>query len=611
MTQKEIISSREIKSTMIHRSFIFIAAACVFVWLVTRCSIQYMNAQSTGVLMAGLWIFLGFYFASCVNAAKWQVATAAGSGVISFFLFEMISDHVLAQGNSRGMYGVEGNLFWVIFIGGAVMILSVLIALLILRKITARDIVLLIMVLSFWTRITIVLYTPITHMYQHDMAFFTNDKFYGTHDSYILYTLKNWRLLDADVRDYAQFYQPPLHYFLAAFVVKINSMIFSSQAANYEVIKIIPLFCSTACGLLIYKMIRYFRISGPGVVFTMCLTMFFPEFLILSASVNNDAVSVFFAFFAFYYALLWYRNPKMRYILLTGAGIGLSMMGKLSGGLIAVPIALIFLAKLCYQINPKARAAEEGYGRENIKISGLIGQYAAFAGITFPLGLWFPVRNLIRWGVPLGYVNTFEISNVQDVSGYSALERILLPARGLSSEVPFVLFNEDAKDYQLFLALCKTALFDEKMFQQDSFFMTAGSLMLLLFQIIALASVICLVVFLIVDIRRGTYRYEACAMMALFITEMISYVGFCLKYKAVCSMNMRYVVPAVIPMLYMLARGISALNRRREKEGIKGLAVKITLYGVCSLVAVFSLLTLIFYGTYWIYFVKTGAGIFD
>ncbi|MBP5654559.1 MAG: glycosyltransferase family 39 protein [Clostridiales bacterium] len=610
MTQKEIISSREIKSTMIHRSFIFIAAACVFFWLVTRCSIHYMTAQTTGVLMAGLWIFLGFYVASCVNAAKWQVATAAGSGVISFFLFEIIADRLLEAGPVQGMYGVPGNLFWVIFIGGVAMILSVLITLIVLRKITSRDVVLLIMILSFWTRLTVVLYTPITHMYQHDMAFF-DDTFYGTHDTYILYTLKHWNLIDKDVRELAQFYQPPLHYFLSAFAIKINSWIFPSQADNYEVIKMIPLFCSTASGLLIYKIIRYFKISGPGVIFTMCLTMFLPEFLILSASVNNDSVSVFFAFLAFWFALLWYREPKMRYILFTAAAIGLSMMGKLSGGLIAVPVAFIFLAKLLYQLNPKARSMEEGYGRENIKVPYLIGQFAAFAAVVFPLGLWFPLRNLIRYGVPIGYVNEFNISAVQDVSGYSAVQRIFLPAEGLSAQVPFVLFNEQDKDYQMFLALLKTSLFDEKMFQQNGFFMTCGSLMLTLFTIIAVASVACLAVFTVVDIRRGTYRYEACAMAVLFVAEISSYVSFCLKYKAVCSQNMRYVVPIVIPLAYTLARGISALNRRRQKDGLAGLLIKMSLYGICALVAVFSLLCLIFYGSYWMYFVQTGAGIYD
>lgn len=610
MTQKEIISSREIKSTMIHRSFIFIAAACVFVWLVTRCSIHYMNETTTGVLMAGLWIFLGFYLASCLNATPFQVAAAAGSGVISFFLFELISDFVLTKGPVQGMYGVGGNLIWVVSIGGAVMILSVLIVLIIMRKITARDVVLLIMVLSFWTRLTVVLYTPITHMYQHDMGFFDGN-FYGTHDNYILYTLTNWKLIDSDIRELGQFYQPPLHYFLAALAIKVNSLIFPSQAENYEVIKIIPLFCSTASGLLIYKMIRYFKISGPGVIFTMCLTMFLPEFLILSASVNNDAVSVFFSFLAFYYALLWYRSPKFRYIMLAGIGIGLSMMGKLSGGLIAIPVALIFLAKFLYQLIPSARIKEEGYGRENIRIPHIIGQFLAFAAVTFPLGLWFPVRNLIRWGVPVNYVNTFNISSVQDVSGYSLVERILLPAKGLPADVPFLVFNEDIKDYQMFLALSKSALFDEKMFQQSQFFMTTGSLMLLLFEIIAVVSVICLFVFLIVDIRRGTYRYEACAMMVLFITEMASFISFCLNYKAVCSQNMRYVVPIVIPLAYMLARGISALNRRKSREGLAGLLIKISLYVICTLVALFSLLSLIFYGSYWLYFVQTGAGVYD
>jgi|GEM_PF-351505 len=590
-----LYSSKEIKSTMIHRCFVFIFVAVVFCYLVTRCSVQYMTPQSTALLMAGLWVFLGFYLASCLDAQRWHVVLAASSGVLAYFVFEIVADMAMERGESLGMYGEEGNLIRVVFWGGVAMLLFVLFALLIVKRLTYRDGVLLIMMLSFWTRLTIVLYTPVTHMFQHDMAFF-DDTFYGTHDTYILYIYNNWRLLDADVRGLAQFYHPPLHYFLAAVVLKVNSWIFPAQADNFECIKLIPLFCTTGTTLIVYKIIRYFKISGTGVFMAMLSCLFLPEFLFLGASVNNDALCVFFAFLSLYLALLWYRKPKLSGILPIAVTIGCSMMSKLSGGFIAIPIALLFLVRFV-----------KSFKKDGPSVPNLIGQFAMFAVVVFPLGLWYPIRNHIKWGVPFTYINQFKVSVVQDISMYSVFERIFAIPEGLSTAVPFVLFNADAKDYNTTLALLKTALFDERMFQQNQIFLAMGSLMLILFGILAFCSVVAICVFTVVDWRRGTYRWESLALTVLFVTQIVMYNIFCIKYPLVCTMNFRYVMPVAIPCFYAMARGIGALGRRRKKSLLAGLAF----YGVCAVIVCFSVLSLLFYGNWWAYYVHTGASLYD
>lgn len=583
--------------------YALLAAATVLLWLITRCSIRYMSALSAGLLMGCLGVFLAVYLASCLKASLKIRAISSASGLMLAFVFGFAAGRLTDGAAPLGMFGPNAHFLHMLLIGGLLLTAAVLAALIYLKKAGESEAVFLIFVLAFWLRIIYVLYMPITHAYQHDMAFF-DDEFYKTHDTYILYFLNHWKLIDQDIRGLGQFYHPPLHYFLAALTVKINSLVFPSQSGNFEVIKALTLFCSSASGIVIYKILKFFEIKGPGLVMAMVFSLFMPEFIILSASVNNDSISVFFAFLAVLEALLWFRSAGLKHIILTAAAIGLSMMSKLSGGMIAVPVAFIFLVKLIMNLR-------SGSVKKDISLPRLIGQFAIFAAVVFPLGLWFPVRNMIKWGVPVNYVNYFEVSEIQDLSGYSVLERILLPAKGLSKDVPFLLFNREDKDYQIWEALFKTALFDEKMFQNDPGLMLTGSVMLLLLKVIVTVSAVSLVFFTIKAFKSGKFRSEVLAMLVLTVTEIVSYTLFCLKYEAICTMNIRYVVPLMIPFVIALGYGISALYDRRKEPEIKGLLSKIAFWLLSSATILFALLSTIFNGTYWTYYVAAGAGLLD
>lgn len=67
--------------------------------------------------------------------------------------------------------------------------------------------------------------------------------------------------------------------------------------------------------------------------------------------------------------------------------------------MVAIPVAAVFLVVLVRQLRQR-----------NWRI---LGQFGGFAVICFPLGLWYPVRNLVRFGVPLTYVQEMPENSVQ------------------------------------------------------------------------------------------------------------------------------------------------------------------------------------------------------
>ena len=129
----------------------------------------------------------------------------------------------------------------------------------------------------------------------------------------------------------------------------------------------------------------------------MAVVAFHPSFIILAGSVNNDMLSVLFSLLSVLAAVRWYREPTLPRILCVALAVGLGMMTKLSVAMVAPAIAVLFAVKFF-----QSRAFKR-----------LIGQFAAFAAVCCPLGLWWGVRNLIRTDTPLTYVPDIGKSNIQ------------------------------------------------------------------------------------------------------------------------------------------------------------------------------------------------------
>ena len=138
---------------------------------------------------------------------------------------------------------------------------------------------------------------------------------------------------------------------------------------------------------------------------------FHPSFILFSGSINNDVLSVAFLLGAVLWTLKWYEKQTWEGILKIALYMGLGMMTKLSVALAAFPIGAVFLVVLVRRCKAK-----------NWRI---FGQYGAFLGICAPLGLWYPIRNLVRFGVPLNYVQEMSVKSDQYLGDQSFLSRAL------------------------------------------------------------------------------------------------------------------------------------------------------------------------------------------
>ena len=133
-----------------------------------------------------------------------------------------------------------------------------------------------------------------------------------------------------------------------------------------------------------------------------------PAMVIMSGSINNDILSITLATIAIYYTLIWYKKDDLKTLLKIALTIGLSIMTKISTALIAVAKAVVFLKKVI----------------ENKKdFFKYVKHFSIFALIALPIGLWFPIKNLVLYDIPFTYVQSVDEDNDANISKYSTFER--------------------------------------------------------------------------------------------------------------------------------------------------------------------------------------------
>ena len=452
--------------------YAFSGIICILFWLLTGGSVRYLN--NTGI------------------SARAMMFT-----YMALLLAVIITGIVLKAGKKLDTAG----LIWLIAIGGVL------------------------------ARIWFAMYAQTTIPYQHDMGYFDRNPASAVHDNYMFYIYDNWKLPDFDIRGWGQFYHPPLHHFISAVAMRINELIFPGRAGNYEFLMCISLFYSLVTMILLYKIIRFFKFTGSSLVMSFMLVAFYPFLIISAGHINNDPLASMLAIASIYNALRWYKEPGFRRIICVALCIGFAMMSKLSAGLIAVPVAFIFLAALI---------------RAKFKGTRLWMQYLSFAGVVFPLGLWFPLRNFFMWGIPPTYV--FDLGNVpsMDLAGYSVAQR-LFGSSEVSRSIPFVVFDENYKDFNIFTILFKSSLFDDLDHHDKPVYTLLAMILLWL----GLALVIMCVAGLIKAVIRIFKERDVClaSVVILLITELAAIVVFAFKYPLICSENFRYVMPVMVSMV--------------------------------------------------------------
>ncbi|MBR6044706.1 MAG: glycosyltransferase family 39 protein [Ruminococcus sp.] len=381
-----------------------------------------------------------------------------------------------------------------------------------------------IMLTSFALKFCYVLYTS-CYTRQNDVGSFDTER---GHASYIEYLIQNLHLPDFHPASRWQYYHPPLHHTISAAWISLCENVFgASRNFARESLQMLMLFYSMAAVIAVYKLLRHFGFSGKSLILPLALFAFHPAYILSAGAINNDQLASLLTVLTILFTVRWAKDPTIRNIIPIALSIGFAMMTKLNAALIAPPVAVIFLWQLAKNLK---------------KYKKLFLQYFIFGIICVPLGLWWSVRNLIKWNLDPTYIPLLGESN--QFVGDDIFRRLT----DFDTKQFYPVFENWIRkgssfdEYNPNVAILKNSLFGEEI--DKSFF--PGSLEIIptiLFfvaMILALAGVIFTVVFFF---RKDTrvQLHDKAFMAGFWLFSMYYFYLFCYLYPNTCTQNFRYI----------------------------------------------------------------------
>lgn len=387
------------------------------------------------------------------------------------------------------------------------------------KVVTFRHLIFAIILGGIIMRIGYMSYTPFT-MRGHDIYGLNDSGHYG-----YMYTIFQTGKLP--ITNDNQFYHPPLQHLLGAALARMVYFFHPTDDMDrlFDAVKIIPCFASCAILPVSYKICGQLRLPKLATGMALAILAFHPTFYILSASVNNDSLMLFFFMVAILYTLKWYHTPSYKNIILLALAIGLGMMTKISAGMVALFTAPVFLVVFVQHLKWKTG-------------KNIFQQFLAFAGVCFPIALWYPIRNSLLFHQSFAYVLDLT-GNVDLYCGnYSIVQRFLsFPFDQLTNPV----YCDPCKDYNVWLYTVKCSLFGEFTFdcpEQFARMLIVANLLLILLSLAAM-------IYVMICCKR-LHPLARYGLFFIWLVQMVSFVQLNLKFPFGCTMDFRYLVPTVL-----------------------------------------------------------------
>ena len=415
----------------------------------------------------------------------------------------------------------------------------------------------LIMALGFLVRFCYVLCTESWNR-QHDIGYFSTSETVPGHLGYISYLYQNHSLYQEDYRWMFQYCHPPLHHSIGAVWVTIWKDLFRfGEEKAVESLEMLTLFYSACILISAYYILRHFRLEGKSLYVPLLLVSFHPCFTYLATFLNNDALMWAFVMGAVLGTLRWYSEPSLKNIMKISLCIGLGMMTKLSAALIAPPVAMVFLVVLIR--------------KRKTLWKKLVGQFAAFGAVCVPLGMWFPVRGLLRWGIPLTYVQELPQGMDQELHGMTFIERItdfrLIQFSNVFEDWMYhdeygneVSFNE----HNPLIAILKNSVFSEFIREWDfdgmEYALPLCKALFWLGVILAAAAFAAMIYIFIRD--RSMDTVQKLFFGSYYVLLVGNLYMMSAKYPLVCTMNFRYLMPTVVTGALFIGLFMKKKNNR-------------------------------------------------
>ncbi|MCH5184500.1 MAG: glycosyltransferase family 39 protein [Oscillospiraceae bacterium] len=410
-------------------------------------------------------------------------------------------------------------------------------------------------------------YTVYTHAFTRSHDIGVNNETGVGHWGYINHVM-NGRLPPSN--EY-QFYQPPFYYMISSLFIRI-AMIFTGSRKWSDFMFMAQTVSCTASviGLItLPAVMNKLNIKKSAQIIPVAVTALYPVQFMTAGSMNNDALVFMFMMLSLYSTLLWARERRLKYIIFIALSTGFGMMTKINCGVTALitgPIMLYFLfTGIC--------------SGKRCELKSLIFQLCVFAVIVFPLGLWYPIRNLILFDQPLNYVHILGTNSFVYTGDASWYDRWL--------NIPFFDFIKNpytdmGSDTSIWMLLIKTGVHGEWSF--DWLAPAAAWLIEYVHAAVILMTVIS-AVFSVIRLKGNKAAvYSSGAVWGLMT---ILYIMFNIQYPYSCSADFRY-------MLLWQVSGAALTGIFAEYLKNTGNKLSVCAYNtICVLTASFCILSVI------------------
>lgn len=362
----------------------------------------------------------------------------------------------------------------------------------------------------------------------------------GGHLAYIQYLYQQGHLPDFDPTLVYQFNHPPMHHFLSAVVLQFFAPIIKDYEKLYETLQIIPFVSSVLLLWVAYRVMRKLSVDEKALEFGMIVLAFHPALILLSGSVNNDTLSLLFMVLCVDYTMEWCKSHSLWAIIKAAFAISLGMMTKQSVALMAFPMAFVF----AYEWIEKRKNKD--------MVRKITLQYVIFLCISLPLGLWFYIRNMVLYKMPLVWVYTLSEDTWQYTGNVPVINRFLWP--NLKEFFGGLKQFQLGCGYNVWIQIMRTSVLGE----WDMAGVGRG-IKVLAMLLMLIAFTLAAVVFacdVLVGLRGKRYRVDASTMLLLvsaYLVNFAAYLKFYYDYPQECSMSFRYIEIELFISVFLFA----------------------------------------------------------
>lgn len=360
----------------------------------------------------------------------------------------------------------------------------------------------------------------------------------GGHLAYIQYFYHNLSMPDFDPTTVYQFHHPPLHHYICALWMRFLGLFIKDTSVLEESIQIIPLICSVITLIFLYKIIKEFNLSFRASAFITLIFSFHPTFILLSGSVNNDCMALMFTVMACFYTIRWGKRQTYKNIIAIALCIGLGMSTKQNVAELAFPIGIVFLYIFFKNIR-----------KDKKKLSLFIKQFGIFLLIAVPIGMWFYIRNLVKYDVSMLWVYELPKDSWQYTGNVPVINRFLWP---IPSDIVDNIKNfKIGCGYNVWVSIMRTSVLGEWDMAGVASVVKLISVFLILTG--AVLGIFAFISFILTfttkySKNRGVHieKTSSIFFVTAYVITMIFYLSFAYKYPQECSMNFRYISIAIL-----------------------------------------------------------------